>query len=491
LLQSAMSEGARSESGSTGVAAAGLLREAVLGGPGAAVASGLRAGVLGWLAGGEAVRAALAREGHVDARRRVLTGEVTVAAVLGLCLFSGEGYDSVLARVVPAVAPGAAVPTASALSQARARLSGQPLKALFEATADRQATEAPALGCTAFGLELTAFDGTVFDLAATEEVATQFAVPSGGRYPQARLVTLACCGTRRLRAAALGSYATSEQELVEQLLPALGAGTLNLADRNFFSMARWVRAAATGAELAWRVKNGARSLPARTTAVLPDGSSLLRLRESDSMLSRRRAEAGDRSLPRLPDTAARLVEFDVLVTDEAGQTRRSRFRVLTTLTDHRAYPARQIAAVYAERWQVELAYYRIKVTLRGPGTVLRGQTPALARQEVWGLLVVYNALCDLATRAAVGLGVDPDEISFVAVLRRTRAHLDADTHHRHSTPPGTDAVEALTLAIAAHPRNRTGRQRTSPRTASQRHTERTRKVSYTINIVTSNLPKAT
>jgi len=254
-------------------------------------------------------------------------------------------------------------------------------------------------------------------------------------------------------------------------------------------MARWVRAAATGAELAWRVKNGARSLPARTTAVLPDGSSLLRLRESDSMLSRRRAEAGDRSLPRLPDTAARLVEFDVLVTDEAGQTRRS--RVLTTLTDHRAYPARQIAAVYAERWQVELAYYRIKVTLRGPGTVLRGQTPALARQEVWGLLVVYNALCDLATRAAVGLGVDPDEISFVAVLRRTRAHLDADTHHRHSTPPGTDAVEALTLAIAAHPRNRTGRQRTSPRTASQRHTERTRKVSYTINIVTSNLPKAT
>ena len=488
MLQSAMSEGARSESGSTGVAPAGLLREAVLGGPGAAVASGLRAGVLGWLAGGEAVRAALASEGHVDARRRVLTGEVTVAAVLGLCLFSGEGYDSVLARVVPAVAPGAAVPTASALSQARTRLSGQPLKALFEATADRQVTQAP--GCRAFGLELTAFDGTVFDLAATDEVAAQFAVPSGGRYPQARLVTLACCGTRRLRAAALGSYATSEQELVEQLLPALRPGTLNLADRNFFSMARWIRAAETGAELAWRVKNGARSLPATTTAVLPDGSSLLRLRESDSMLSRRRAEAGDRTLPRLPDTAARLVEFDVLITDEAGKTRRSRFRVLTTLTDHRAYPARQIAAVYAERWQVELAYYRIKVTLRGPGTVLRGQTPALARQEVWGLLVVYNALCDLATRAAVGLGVDPDEISFVAVLRRTRTQVDADTH-RHGTRPGTDAVQALTAAIAAYPRNRTGRQRTSPRTPSQRRTERTRKVSYTINIVTSNLPKAT
>jgi hypothetical protein len=32
--------------------------------------------------------------------------------------------------------------------------------------------------------------------------------------------------------------------------------TLNLADRNFFSMDRWLRFAATGAQLAWRVKKG-------------------------------------------------------------------------------------------------------------------------------------------------------------------------------------------------------------------------------------------
>jgi len=78
--------------------------------------------------------------------------------------------------------------------------------------------------------------------------------------------------------------------------------------------------------------------------------------------------------------------------------------VLSTLTDHHTHPARSIAAVYAERWQVELAYYRMKVTLRGAGVVLRGQTPALARQQVWGLLVVYNALCDLATATAAELG---------------------------------------------------------------------------------------
>jgi hypothetical protein len=440
------------------------------------------------LADPQAVRAALDGEGHVDARRRVLTGEVTLAAVLGLCLFSGEGYDSVLSRVVPVLARGAAVPSASALSQARARLSGQPTKALFEATAGTPVA-AEVAGGQAFGLELTAVDGTCLDLAATAEIAEQFAVPSGGRWPQARLVTLASCGTRHILAAAADSYATSEQKLFDQIVGALRPGTLNLADRNFFSMARWVTAAATGAQLAWRVKNGARSLPAKRVAVLSDGSSLLRLRESDRMLAARRAQVGDRSLPRLPETLARLVEFDVHLTDATGRRRTSRFRVLTTLTDHHTYPAKDIAAVYAERWQVELAYYRIKVTLRGPGVVLRGQTPALARQEIWGLLVVYNRLCDLATPTATDLGLDPDEICFVAVLRHTRSHLATAAHRCTCTYPGQDTTQALLTAIAAHPRNRTGRQRTSPRTPAQRRTERTRNVTYTINIITSNLPE--
>ena len=463
------------------------VREAVLAGPGAS--AGLdqreRSSLVERLTGSGAVRAALALCGHVDARRRVLTGEVTVKVVLGLGLFSGEGYDSVLAKVMPALAglvpPGAGVPTGSALSQARARVDEKVFQALFQATAGEPAGE-PVVGATEFGLELTAFDGTTFDLADTQAIRACFATPTGGRHPQARAVTLTVCGTRKVRAAAVGSYATSEQELTDTLIGELGSGTLNLADRNFFSMSRFLACAATGAHLAWRVKNNNDSLPAKVVTTLPDGSHLIRLRESNNMLSRRRRNAGDHTLPRLPDTTARLVEFDLFVTDERGRQRRSRFRILTTLLNHDAYPAPQIAAVYAERWQAELAYYRIKVTLRGNGVVLRGQTPNLAKQEIWALLCVYNALCDLATEAAVSLGLDPDQISFVAVLRLTRTHTTAACSC--SSQPAT-----LRTAIAAHPTNRVGRHRTSPRTTQERRTERTRDVSYTINIVSSNLPK--
>jgi hypothetical protein len=474
------------------------LREAALAGP----ASGRlpldvegRSRLLSHLVDPGAVAAALAGAGHVDRRRRVLTGEATVQVVLGLCLFSGEGYDSVLARLVPLLggvaAMGAAPPGASALSQARGRLKEEPVRLLFEAGA--AAPPAPGIGSFAFGLLLTAFDGTTVELPAEDDLIAEFGCPTGGPRPLARIVTLVTCGDRRIQAAAIGSYHTSEQELTDRLAGSLAPGTLNLADRNFFSMHRWQRFKATGAELAWRVKNGTTSLPARLLERLPDGSHLVRLHESDSMRTRRRKDSGQTHAERLPDTVARLVEFDVAVTDLRGRRRTSRIRLLTTLLDHQAFPARELAKIYSERWQVEITYLRLKQQLRGPGVVVRGRSPELARQEIWAFLIVYNALCDLAAHVAALEGIDPDEIAFVAVLRITRNRLNADTPCRncgHRPSDTGDPITALTSSIAAHPRNKTGRSRTSPRTADERRTSHTREAVYTIIITESNLPKA-
>src|SRR6266542_69162 len=409
-------ESAMSRVGS-GTAGAGLLadrgdaesrlRRTVAAGPGGAVEVGDT--VLG------GVLRSVADAGHVDRRSRVLTGVVVVAAVLGLCLFRRENYDLVLARVLagsPRRVIDGGPPTGQALSTARTRLAPQAMRTVFEQAAACMPAAGP--GSYAFGLLLTAFDGTVFDLAATADITAQFATPSAGRFPQARLVTLVACGTRWILAARLGCSGLSEQHLVDQLLDTLLPGTLNLPDR--------------------------------------------------------------------------LVEFTLAVTDSTGRARTSRFRILTTLLDHEQYPAGQIAAVYAERWQVEVIYLRVKSTLRGAGTRLRGQTPALAVQEIWGLLTVYNALVGLAVAAAVVLGVDPDAISFAAVLALTRTSATTDLAcvqcgHR------SDPVDDLVTAITAQPRNRTTRKRTSPRTKTQRQTERTRDVSYTITIVASNLPK--
>ena len=206
---------------------------------------------------------------------------------------------------------------------------------------------------------------------------------------------------------------------------------LNLADRGFFSMNRWIRFSARGAELAWRIKNGAKSVPLKTLRTLPDGSELVMLHESDGMRARRRRDTRNPQAERLPDTIARLVTFTVTAATRSGRTKTTVMRVLTTLLDHQAYPAREIAVLYAERWQIEIAFLHLKRTVRGPRRPLRGQSPELARQEAWALLLIYNITATAAARAAGPAGLDPGLIPFTAVLglirvpRRRRGALPA------------------------------------------------------------------
>ena len=159
--------------------------------------------------------------------------------------------------------------------------------------------------------------------------------------------------TFRWIGAAIGGYHDGENALADQLQDSFTPGILNLADRGFFSMHRWIRFSAAGAHLAWRIKNGAKSVPLKTIRTLPDGSELVMLRESDGMRTRRRRETGNPQAERLPDTVARLAAFTVTARTRGGRVKTTMMRVLTTLLDHEACPARDIAVLYAERWQIE------------------------------------------------------------------------------------------------------------------------------------------
>ena len=191
---------------------------------------------------------------------------------------------------------------------------------------------------------------------------------------------------------------------------------LNLADRGFFSMDRFLRFSACGADLAWRVKNGAKSVPLKTVKTLPDGSELVMLHESDGMRARRRRETRDPQAERLSDTTAWLVTFTVTAVTRSGRTKTTLLRVMSTLLDYEAYPAAQIAALYAERWQIEIAFLHLKRTVRVPRRPLRGQSPELARQEDWALLLIHNITATASARAAGSAGLDPGLIPFTAVL---------------------------------------------------------------------------
>jgi Transposase DDE domain/Insertion element 4 transposase N-terminal len=443
------------------------------------------------LAGG-AIARALAEAPHRHAYDRTLTGKMTVICVLVACLFPGGGYDTALAAAfgLPGLnlRPGTGVPSGPAFSKARALLGEHVMRRLFELDAARGDAD---LGIERLwkGLEITALDGTTMELARNDVLAALFGVPADGARPLLRIAAHVRTATRRWIAAAAGGYHDGENPLADDLEWSFTPGILNLADRGFFSMDRWIRFSAAGAHLAWRVKNGAKSVPFKTIRVLPDGSELVMLRESDGMRTRRRREAGDPRALRLPDTTARLVSFTITARTRSGKAKTTLIRVLTTLLDHEAYPAREIAALYAERWQVEIAFLHLKKTVRGPRRALRGQSPELARQEAWALLLIHNMTATAAARAAALAGTDPGLIPFTGVLALIRGRVPADTCCQHCGRRPADPLAGLLAAILALPRHRHGRQRTSGRTPAERRTRHTEEVDYTIKITESNLPQ--
>src|SRR5206468_2457860 len=69
----------------------------------------------------------------------------------------------------------------------------------------------------------------------------------------------------------------------------------------------------------------------------------------------------------------RVVEAEITVTTTAG-TATGVYRLITTLLDHRRYPADALIRLYHERWEIETAYLELKSSILG-GRVLRARTP--------------------------------------------------------------------------------------------------------------------
>jgi hypothetical protein len=116
----------------------------------------------------------------------------------------------------------------------------------------------------------------------------------------------------------------------------------------------------------------------------------------------------------------RIINYTVTASTADGATRTEAFRLVTTLLDHRLAPAAGLAALYQQRWEIELAYGELKTRLRGAGFILRSRCPDLVRQEMFAFLALYQALSALRTRAATTGSVDPDRISFTVTIRLAR-----------------------------------------------------------------------
>lgn len=356
----------------------------------------------------ERVHAVLEQTGRASVRERDLPAHVVVYYVIALALYMRSSYREVLRCLLEGVQwlldPSTVVKVAgkSGISQARTRLGAKPVQALYEAMV------APIAGKRTKGAwyrqwRLVSLDGSTLDVADTQENEKAFGRPGASRgssaFPKIRFVALLENGTHVLWAARMDKYSTDELTLAEQVVPALQKGMLCLADRFFPSHKLWQKAAATGADLLWRTRQNARL---EVDQRLPDGSYLSRIYPSTSDRRKERKAI-----------VVRVIDYRLDKVPDAEPI----YRLITTILDHKLAPAKELAALYHERWEIETALDELKTHLRGAQIVLRSKTPELIKQEFYGLLMAHFAIRGLMHEAALKVGEDPDRLSFLHAVR--------------------------------------------------------------------------
>ena len=362
----------------------------------------------------ELVDGVVAEAGRVERRHRLLPARVVVYYVLALALFADCSYEEVMRQLVEGLAWESGwrqaweVPTKVAIYKARERLGLEPLELLFRAVARPLGSESTR-GAFYRGLRLVSLDGTCLDIADTEPNENAFGRPGTNRgqgvgaFPQLRLVALAESGTHAIFDAALGPYASSEQELADRLWGSLEPGMLCLADRNFYSFERLQKARATGAELLWRVKSDV-GLPREQT--LSDGSYLTSIYALKNRKAKRDGEP------------ARVVEYHL--DDPALAQDDQRYRLITTILSPDQARADELAALYPQRWELESALDELKTHQRGPRVVLRSKSPDGVYQEAYGHLCTHYAIRRVMHDAALRADLVAHRLSFIRSLRAAR-----------------------------------------------------------------------
>lgn len=356
----------------------------------------------------EKVRGVLEKTGRASERERDLPAHVVVYYVIALALYMRSSYREVLRCLLEGVQwlldPSSAVKVAgkSGISQARSRLGAEPLKELYKAVVTPIAKR-PTKGAWYRDWRLVSLDGSTLDAADTAENEEAFGRPGASRgssaFPKIRFVGLLENGTHVLWAAQMAPYATDEITLAQEVVPALQKGMLCLADRFFPSYQLWQVAAKTGADLLWRTRQNARLEIDRR---LPDGSYLSRIYASTSDRRNQRKAI-----------VVRAIDYHLKDVPEAEPV----YRLITTVLDPKQAPAKELAALYHERWEIETALDELKTHLRGAQIVLRSKTPELVQQEFYGLLMAHFAIRGLMHEAALEADEDPDRLSFLHAVR--------------------------------------------------------------------------
>ncbi len=318
----------------------------------------------------------------------------------------------------------------SAYCQARKRLPLAVLHALLEATAGafRSAT---ATSSRWLGHRVWVVDGSSFSMPDEPELQRHFGQPGGQRkgcgFPVAKWLALFDLATGMLLRSATAPLRTHEMSQSSAISRELEPGDIVLGDRGFCSYAHLALLTQRGLHAVFRIhqrqivdftpgrpraKCGSKDLPG-----LPHSRWVLAQGDLDQIViwfkpKRKASWMSQEEHDALPgEITVRELRYRV----EVKGYRVHEITLVTTLLDAAAYPASELADLYYRRWQVELNFRHIKISMKMD--ILACQTVDGILKELAVFALAYNLVRSVMMESARVQGVDPDRIGLVDAVR--------------------------------------------------------------------------
>lgn len=350
-------------------------------------------------------------------RRRVFSKENTFWAFLSQTLDADGGCQEVV-RKMQAVAALKSLPvpssSTSAYCTARKKLEESELQVILDHTAFYPQQISPLN--PVIDRRVIVVDGTGVSMPDTAENQQVWPQPCGQSpgcgFPVAKICACFDLHTGTLLSYKLGNKKNNELPLLREQWDTFEEGDIFLGDKGFCSYFDVCAFKDRGVD---SVITLARRLPgteATSLKILGEGDFLMKWNKPVFNKNKSYSREDWEQLPE------ELVLRQIKVTVDQPGFRVKEFYIVTTLVDPVKYPAKQIADLYYQRWEVELFFRDIKTTMGMD--ILRCKTPSLVRKEIMMHFIAYNCVRRLMIEAVKRKGVADCRVSFKGSIQAIR-----------------------------------------------------------------------
>jgi hypothetical protein len=359
-------------------------------------------------------------------RKRILDPTTTVHAFLTQVL-----HGNVTCAAVPHLAGQTF--SASAYCQARARLPLALFENLFDAVSHGLYAERRTTGRWR-GHRTWLLDGSSFSMADQPALRKFFGQPGGQKegcgQPVADILALFHAGTGFLQRVIVSPLRTHDMAHAVDMLPEMDQGDILLADRGLASFAHLALISKAKRHAVFRCHqkqivnfrpHRRHKSSSRDQAGLPTSRWLKRLGKHDQLVEYVKPKTkpvwmSGEEYAKLPET---VVVRELRFTIKTPHCRSKSITIVTTLLDPNRYPAKAIAALYRQRWEIETNLRHLKTTMKME--ILHCHTVEGVKKEVQVFALVYNLVRLVMLKASRRQKVLPSRISFIDALRWLRS----------------------------------------------------------------------